>query len=62
MADRKFVDCREIPSENNCSLYIAGTENEVVTAAVEHAVASHGHQRTPELETMIRSSLKAEPA
>jgi predicted small metal-binding protein len=57
---RKFIDCREFPSESNCTLTIAGTEDEVVKAAVEHAVSSHGHEPGPELAGMIRSSLRNE--
>ena len=59
---RKFVDCREYPSENNCTLKISGTENEVLDAAVQHAVASHGHQDGPELREMIKSGLREERA
>ncbi len=59
---RKFVDCREMPSENNCSLYIAGTEEEVVAAASEHAISAHGHEDTPELRDEIRKALKDEAA
>ena len=52
---RKFVDCREFPSEMNCSVAIsADTESELIDAAVQHAVAVHGHQDTPELRDMIR--------
>ncbi|HUZ25622.1 MAG TPA: DUF1059 domain-containing protein [Streptosporangiaceae bacterium] len=60
---RKMVDCRKVPSENNCTLTIAGTEDEVLDAAVAHAVAKHGHEDTPELRQMIASGLEdAEPA
>jgi hypothetical protein len=59
---RKFVDCREMPSESNCSLYISGTEDEVVRAASEHAVSVHGHEDTPELREEIRTHLKDESA
>jgi hypothetical protein len=60
---RKMVDCRKMPSENNCSLTIAGTEDEVLDAAVAHAVSAHGHEDTPEFREMIRSGLEnAEPA
>jgi predicted small metal-binding protein len=59
---RKFVDCREMPSESNCSLYISGTEEEVVTAAAEHAASVHGHEDTPEFREEIRKSLKDEAA
>jgi predicted small metal-binding protein len=57
---RKFVDCREMPSESNCSLYISGEEDEVVRAATEHAVSVHGHEDTPELRDEIRNALKDE--
>jgi len=60
---RKMVDCRKIPSENNCTLTIAGTDDEVLDAAVAHAVAKHGHEDTPELRQMIATGLEdAEPA
>ena len=39
---RKVIDCREFPSDINCSLTITGTEDEVIEAASEHAVSSHG--------------------
>jgi predicted small metal-binding protein len=56
---RMFVDCREMPSENNCTVMIsADTIDEVVDAAVAHAVASHQHQDTPELREQIRSGVK----
>ena len=57
---RKAVDCRKQPSEKNCSLRIAGTEEEVVETAVMHAVAAHGHRDTPELRAMIRAGLEDE--
>ena len=57
---RTYIDCREFPSETNCSLKISGTEDEVLLAAVDHAVAVHGHQRTPELREMVRAGLHEE--
>jgi predicted small metal-binding protein len=57
---RKVADCRDMPSENGCTLTIAGEEEEVLTAATQHAVASHGHEDTAELREMIRSGLKDE--
>jgi hypothetical protein len=60
---RKMIDCRKMPSEADCTLAIAGREDEVLDAAVLHAVAKHGHEDTPELREMIRSGLQdAEPA
>lgn len=57
---RMMVDCRKIPSEINCTLTIAGEEDEVLDAAVAHAAAKHGHEDTPELRESIRAGL--EPA
>lgn len=58
---RKFVDCREQPSESNCSLAIYGEEDEVVQAAVHHVRTVHGHTEDG-LEEMVRASLKDAPA
>jgi len=56
---RKFIDCREFPSEMNCSIAIAAdTEGELLEAAVQHAVAVHGHQDSPELRDQIRGVIK----
>jgi predicted small metal-binding protein len=57
---RKYVDCRDFPSEKNCSLKISGREDEVLEAAVEHAVSAHGHENTLELREQLRTSLKEE--
>ena len=57
---RKVVDCRLYPSEKNCSLAISGTEEEVLTVAVHHAVNEHGHQDTPELREQLKALLKDE--
>jgi predicted small metal-binding protein len=56
---RKFIDCREMPSESNCSVAIsADSDQELVEAAVQHAMAVHKHQDTPELRQAIREHLK----
>ena len=37
---RKYIDCREVPSEMNCTVAIAAdSEDELVEAAVQHAMA-----------------------
>ncbi len=59
-AQRKSIDCRDYPNEKNCSLKISGTEQEVLVAAVQHAVSAHGHEETPELREQIKSMLKVE--
>ena len=58
--ERKVVDCRDFPSEKDCSLTITGREDEVMKAAVEHAISAHGHQDSPELREGIRSMMKTE--
>ncbi|MBE9499618.1 DUF1059 domain-containing protein [Streptomyces sp. AA1529] len=57
---RKVADCRDYPSESNCTLTIAGEEDEVVRAAAEHAASVHGHTDTPELREEVRGMLKDE--
>jgi len=56
---RKFIDCRDYPSEMNCSIAIAAdSESELIEAATQHAVAVHGHQDTPELRNTLRQVIK----
>lgn len=56
---RKMIDCREFPSESNCTVAItADSEDEILDVAVPHAVAKHGHEDTPELREQIRSMIK----
>jgi predicted small metal-binding protein len=57
-SNRKSIDCRNYPSEKNCTLKISGTEEEVLDAAVQHAVSAHGHENSPELREQIKSMLK----
>jgi predicted small metal-binding protein len=57
---RYFVDCRSMPSETNCSLYISGDRDEVIRAAAEHAASVHQHEDNQELRDMIAGSLQEE--
>jgi predicted small metal-binding protein len=57
---RKMMDCREVPSERGCTLTIAGEEEEVLRAAVMHAVDAHGHEDTPAFRQQLRGALKDE--
>ncbi|WP_424637495.1 DUF1059 domain-containing protein [Embleya sp. AB8] len=57
---RKVADCREYPSESGCTLTIAGSEEEVLVAAAQHAQAVHGHTDSPELREELRKLLKDE--
>ncbi len=58
MGTRKYVDCREVPSEKNCSLRIEGTEDEVLGVATWHAISDHGHADSPELRQLVQEALQ----
>lgn len=56
---RKYIDCREFPSEMHCSLAIsADTDQELIEAAVQHAVAVHGEHDTPEFRKEITGAIR----
>lgn len=60
MMARRYVDCREFPSERNCTVEIsADTDDEILEVAVPHAVQAHQHEDTPELRSGIRSLIKS---
>jgi len=51
---RKYIDCREFPSEMNCSVALsADSEAELLEAAVQHAVMVHKHADSPELRSQL---------
>ena len=51
---RKYIDCREFPSDTKCSVTIAAdSEQELMDVAVQHAVSVHHHQDTPELRQQL---------
>jgi len=54
------MDCRTMPSENNCTVVISGEEDEVLELAAAHAVASHGHADGPDLRDGLRAALRDE--
>lgn len=56
---RKVIDCRQFPSEKNCTIAIAAdTTDELMEVATRHAVDTHGHTDTPELRAQLRESIK----
>ena len=58
---RMFVDCRDYPSEMNCTVAIsADTKKELLEAAVQHAIAVHGHQDSPELRHELAKMIKTQ--
>ena len=56
---RQYIDCREFPSTMNCSIALAAdNEQELLEAAVQHAVAVHGHEDSPDLRQQLTSLFK----
>jgi predicted small metal-binding protein len=59
---RKAIDCRNYPSDMNCSVALsADSADELLEIAAAHAVAAHGHTDTPELRAVLRGMFKDVP-
>lgn len=57
--NRKYIDCRDYPSEMKCTVALsADSETELLEAAVQHAVAVHGHQDNQEFRQQLRLAIK----
>jgi predicted small metal-binding protein len=55
MMSRQYIDCREFPSEAQCTLAMsADGEAELLDAAASHAVRVHGHTDGPELRAQLK--------
>jgi len=53
---RKYIDCREFPSETNCTVALsADNEDDLLNAAVQPAVSVHKHDDSPELRQQLKS-------
>ncbi len=59
---RKTVDCRAIPNEVGCTLTMSGEEEELLEAAVIHAVTRHQDRDSAELRSGIQASMVDEVA
>ena len=55
---RVMADCRRFESDNHCSLTIIGEEDEVMSAAAQHAVSAHGHTDSSEFREQLRGMLE----
>ena len=56
---RMYIDCREFPSEKGCTVALsADNDKELLEAAVQHAVAVHGHLDSSELRNQIQALFK----
>lgn len=59
---RKIIDCREFPG-STCSVALsADSEDELIDAAIQHAVKVHGHEDTPEFRQQLRQIAHEENA
>ena len=57
---RRFIDCREYPGDIKCTIALsADTDDELLEAAAQHAVAVHGMEDTPELRSELRTMFKS---
>ncbi len=55
------ANCADFPSEKGCKLVIMGPSNQkddLVSAAVAHAIAEHGHPDTAELREGISTLIR----
>jgi len=56
---RKYADCRDYPSDSNCTVAIsADSDEELLEASVQHMVFVHKHTDTPEFRTEILKTFK----
>lgn len=56
---RRYIDCREFPSESHCTLALsADSDEELLEAAVQHSQAIHGHEDTPEFRRQLKGLFK----
>lgn len=57
---RKYIDCRQYPSESRCSIVIsADSEDELLEVAAQHAVQRHGHADGEKLRAQLRGGIKS---
>ena len=58
---RMYIDCREYPSDTNCTVSIAAdSKKELIDAAVQHAIAVHGHKDSSELREQMAKMIKTQ--
>ena len=56
---RKYIDCRDFPSEKKCTVALsADSEEELLEAAMQHGITIHGFKDTPAFREEIRKSFK----
>jgi len=57
--ERYFIDCRDYPSDVNCSVALsANTKEELLEAVIQHGTKVHGYEDTPEFRDQIVKEFK----
>ncbi len=57
-----YTNCADLPSEKGCQLVIMGPADQredLLDAAVAHAVKAHGHEDTPEVRQVLDGVIKS---
>lgn len=57
---RKSIDCRNVQDGTGCDLKLSGSEEHLLTAAVEHSVSVHGREDTPEFREQLKGMFEDE--
>jgi predicted small metal-binding protein len=58
---RMYIDCRQYPSDMNCTVSIAAdNKKELIDAATQHAVAVHGHKDSSQLREQLATMIKTQ--
>ena len=56
---RKYIDCRDFPSDIKCSVALsADTDEELLEAVVQHGTKVHGYEDTTDFRENIRKEFK----
>jgi Protein of unknown function (DUF1059) len=56
---RKYIDCREFPSDMTCSVTLSADHvRELIEVAVLHACTVHGHKDSPELRAQLATAFR----
>ena len=56
---RYYIDCRDYPSDINCTVALsADSKEELLQAVVEHGTKVHGYEDTPEFRKEVMDSFK----
>lgn len=56
---RYYIDCRDYPSDINCSVALsANSKEELLEAVIQHGTKVHGYEDTPQFRAQITREFK----